>query len=348
VKVSPLVVIVCCPACCGLDRYFRRAFDKASPKPPHLRRLPRPRDLHEDPKDFRNYVGSDTRPIEKAIEGMLSELDPHSQYLAGLEYEDLMVSTRGEFGGLGILISFRDNFPTVMSPIDGTPAERAGIRGGDQSPRSKARHRRLGGIGGRLLRGEPTKAAFRSRPDRRRHRICARARSHQRLPFLIQQDERILHPRVELRQKTARIWKTPWTAGNKACGLVMDFRRTRAGSGSHRSHRTFLIRTSLVYTKGRLANANRIIVQPTSKAGSGRDGERNSASAGDFRWRWRQGVIGRPDVFGGNGRPFTLSETEAVLPPRRLHASGRSIHKDERTRRKRSGGGERRRRRDGR
>jgi carboxyl-terminal processing protease len=85
-------------------------------------------------KVSQNYVDEvDTHElIDAAIQGMLGELDPHSQYLAGLEYEDLMVSTRGEFGGLGILISFRDNFPTVMSPIDGTPAERAGIRGGDQ------------------------------------------------------------------------------------------------------------------------------------------------------------------------------------------------------------------------
>jgi len=86
-------------------------------------------------KVSQNYVTEvDTHKLmKKAIDGMLSELDPHSQYLDGLDYEDLMVSTRGEFGGLGMLISFRDNYPTVMSPIDGTPAERAGIRGGNLS-----------------------------------------------------------------------------------------------------------------------------------------------------------------------------------------------------------------------
>ena len=70
--------------------------------------------------------------IREAIDKMLYDLDPHSQFLAGLEYEDLMVSTRGEYGGLGIFISFRDNYPTVISPIEGTPAEKVGLRGGDQ------------------------------------------------------------------------------------------------------------------------------------------------------------------------------------------------------------------------
>ena len=70
--------------------------------------------------------------VTQAIEDMLKELDPHSQYLSGLDYEDLMLSTQGQFGGLGIFITFRDNYPTVISPIEGTPAFKAGIQGGDQ------------------------------------------------------------------------------------------------------------------------------------------------------------------------------------------------------------------------
>ncbi len=70
--------------------------------------------------------------VTGAIESMLSELDPHSEYMTGLMYEDLRVKTQGTFGGLGIFISFRDNYPTVISPIEGTPAARAGIEGGDQ------------------------------------------------------------------------------------------------------------------------------------------------------------------------------------------------------------------------
>ena len=70
--------------------------------------------------------------VKDAIESMLGELDPHSQFLTGLDYEDLMVNTQGIFGGLGFFISFRDNFPTVISAIEGTPAYRAGIQSGDQ------------------------------------------------------------------------------------------------------------------------------------------------------------------------------------------------------------------------
>ena len=70
--------------------------------------------------------------IDAAIEGMLEELDPHSVYLDELDYQNLMISTEGKFGGLGITISKRDNFPTVISPIEGTPAYRLGIQGGDR------------------------------------------------------------------------------------------------------------------------------------------------------------------------------------------------------------------------
>ncbi len=70
--------------------------------------------------------------LEAGIEGMVRHLDEHSQYLPPRFYEDLMMSTEGEFGGLGITINIRDHYPTVVSPIEGTPAFLMGIRGGDQ------------------------------------------------------------------------------------------------------------------------------------------------------------------------------------------------------------------------
>ena len=70
--------------------------------------------------------------IEAAIDAMLKELDSHSIYLSRHEWENLMIDTRGEFGGLGISIAIRDDFPTVISPIEDTPAYRLGITGGDQ------------------------------------------------------------------------------------------------------------------------------------------------------------------------------------------------------------------------
>lgn len=70
--------------------------------------------------------------IEAAIEGMLTSLDPHSAYHNPDSYEDLRVSTRGEYGGLGMEVTSRDDFITVVSPISDTPAERAGLRTNDR------------------------------------------------------------------------------------------------------------------------------------------------------------------------------------------------------------------------
>ncbi len=69
--------------------------------------------------------------IEAAIRGMLAALDPHSSYLDPKNYQDMQVSTRGAFGGLGIEVSMENGLVKVISPIDDTPAFRAGIQAGD-------------------------------------------------------------------------------------------------------------------------------------------------------------------------------------------------------------------------
>ncbi|MGX9352756.1 S41 family peptidase [Shimia sp. W99] len=69
--------------------------------------------------------------IEAAINGMLTSLDPHSSYLSPDDAEDMRVQTRGEFGGLGIEVTQEDGLVKVVSPIDGTPADEAGIEAGD-------------------------------------------------------------------------------------------------------------------------------------------------------------------------------------------------------------------------
>ncbi|WP_282077284.1 S41 family peptidase [Epibacterium ulvae] len=69
--------------------------------------------------------------IEAAIGGMLSSLDPHSSYLSPDDAASMRVQTRGEFGGLGIEVTQEEGFVKVVSPIDGTPAEEAGIESGD-------------------------------------------------------------------------------------------------------------------------------------------------------------------------------------------------------------------------
>ncbi|MBM7061080.1 S41 family peptidase [Pseudomonas sp. UL073] len=69
--------------------------------------------------------------LENAIKGMLSNLDPHSAYLEPEDFQELQESTSGEFGGLGIEVGIEDGFVKVVSPIDDTPASKAGIQPGD-------------------------------------------------------------------------------------------------------------------------------------------------------------------------------------------------------------------------
>jgi carboxyl-terminal processing protease len=79
------------------------------------------------------YVDSvdDQRIVESAIRGILQELDPHSKYLDPTQYEDIRISTTGNYSGVGLDVSLEDGRVTVVSPLDGAPAARAGILPGD-------------------------------------------------------------------------------------------------------------------------------------------------------------------------------------------------------------------------
>src|SRR3990167_4792041 len=70
--------------------------------------------------------------IYGALKGMLAVLDPYSQFLDPDSYNELKVDTEGEFGGLGIEITIRDDLLTIISPIDDTPAYRAGLMSNDR------------------------------------------------------------------------------------------------------------------------------------------------------------------------------------------------------------------------
>jgi len=74
---------------------------------------------------------TDEQLIESAINGMLTSLDPHSSYLNKKSFQDMQVQTRGEFGGLGIEVTMENGLVKVVSPIDDTPAFRAGLQPGD-------------------------------------------------------------------------------------------------------------------------------------------------------------------------------------------------------------------------
>src|SRR5881394_4482554 len=80
-----------------------------------------------------NYVEpvEDKKLITEAINGMLSGLDPHSAYLDAEAFRELQVGTQGQFGGLGIEVGMEDGFVKVISPIEDTPAFKAGVKPGD-------------------------------------------------------------------------------------------------------------------------------------------------------------------------------------------------------------------------
>ncbi|MEL6955353.1 MAG: PDZ domain-containing protein, partial [Pseudomonadota bacterium] len=69
--------------------------------------------------------------MEAAIDGMLSSLDPHSGYLSPDDFRAMQVQTSGEYGGLGIEVTMEDGFLKVVTPMDDTPASRAGLESGD-------------------------------------------------------------------------------------------------------------------------------------------------------------------------------------------------------------------------
>jgi carboxyl-terminal processing protease len=95
--------------------------------------------------------------IRAGIRGMLSSLDPHTDFLDERDFKELQVMTEGQFGGVGIHIGIMDQQLTVISPIEGTPAERAGIRGGDRIAQieGKSTENYTTDDAIKVLRGEP-------------------------------------------------------------------------------------------------------------------------------------------------------------------------------------------------
>jgi carboxyl-terminal processing protease len=102
----------------------------------------------------RDYVVpvSDKKLIQAAIDGMLTSLDPHSGYLDPSSFSDMQDTTRGDYGGLGLVVSAEDGAVKVISPMDGTPAAKAGIQAGDY----------ITAIDGASILGQPLNDAVKS------------------------------------------------------------------------------------------------------------------------------------------------------------------------------------------
>ena len=102
--------------------------ERAGPSPSDLGLIVGVMQLVE--RDYVHPVG--TNELTKdALKGMLSRLDPHSDYMDEQEFRESQADIAGKFGGLGIQISEQGGIPKVISPIDGTPAARAGLQPGD-------------------------------------------------------------------------------------------------------------------------------------------------------------------------------------------------------------------------
>jgi carboxyl-terminal processing protease len=208
--------------------------------------------------------------LENAIRGMLTGLDPHSAYLNTDEYKELKIGTTGKFGGLGIQVGMEDGFVKVISPIDDTPAYRAGIESGDLIIRldDKSVKGMTLNDAVKIMRGEPgTEIKL----------TVIREGTDKPLPFTVVRDiisvksvkSRILEPgygyvRISnFQSKTARdlvdeLAKLKSENEDELKGLVLDLRNNPGGvlSAAADVSDAFLDEGKLVYTKGRLENSD--------------------------------------------------------------------------------------------
>ena len=208
--------------------------------------------------------------LENAIRGMLSGLDPHSAYLSPDEYQELKIGTTGKFGGLGIQVGMEDGFVKVISPIDDTPAFRAGIKAGDLIIRLNEKSVKGMTLNEavKIMRGEPgtdiTLTIIREGADKP-------------LTITVTRDiisvksikSRILEPGFGYVRITNFQSKTPrdmlaaideLTENNKGAlkGLVLDLRNNPGGvlSAAADVADAFIEEGKLVYTQGRIENSH--------------------------------------------------------------------------------------------
>lgn len=208
--------------------------------------------------------------LEHAIRGMLSGLDPHSTYLNPDEYKELKIGTTGKFGGLGIQVGMEDGFVKVISPIDDTPAFRAGLEAGDLIIRLDEKSVKGMTLNDavKIMRGDPgTDIKL----------TVVREGANKPLAFVVTRDiiavksvkSRILEAdygyiRISNFQSgTARdlvneISKLKKENKNELKGLVLDLRNNPGGvlSAAADVSDAFINEGKLVYTQGRVSNSD--------------------------------------------------------------------------------------------
>ncbi len=213
--------------------------------------------------------------VDGAIKGMLNKLDPHSDYMTEREYRELIATTSGQFGGVGIEISVEQGVPQVISAIDGTPAATAGIEPGDRIIKADGQPIVGMDIGDvvRRLRGKPgTRVVLTiARANKPEFALpITRAIIHVDSVKSAMQPGRIGYVRIstfdentpgELRAALARLRQQ---AGGKMAGFILDLRNDAGGLLDAAVEVTgdFLDGGKVVTTRGREADENRVYDAP--------------------------------------------------------------------------------------
>lgn len=290
---------------------------------------------------------------EAAITGMLDELDEHSVFLKPENYESLRTSTEGEFGGLGIVIQPRDHYPTVMSPIEGTPAYYMGIQGGDQIIE-------IEGESTYDYTSQEAVEKLRGPKGSRVNITIKRPGSEEPIPLTITRDiikvesvpysfmiDDIGYVRIQNFSKTTvdELRDKLGELDSKIMrGLVLDLRFNPGGllDAAKRVSELFLERgTLLVYTKGRLAansmsfyaerHGETLAPVPMVVLVNGSSASASEIVAAALQDHDAALVVGKTTFGKGSVQTvFQLNEREALklTTARYFTPSGRSIHKD--------------------
>jgi carboxyl-terminal processing protease len=211
----------------------------------------------------------DRKLLNYAIEGMLSGLDPHSTYLDEDEYRDIRAGTSGEFGGLGIEVGMENGFVKVISPIDDTPAQRAGVLAGDLIIRLDEKP-----VKGMSL--DEAVKLMRGKPGTKLKLTIVREGEDKPIQITVVRDiiktvsvkYRMLEPGfgyVRISQFQARSPEDMLTgigalkrqAGNGLKGLVLDLRNNPGGvlNAAVAISDAFLTGGTIVYTEGRIRDS---------------------------------------------------------------------------------------------
>ncbi|ALD98206.1 MULTISPECIES: S41 family peptidase [Pseudomonas] len=206
--------------------------------------------------------------LENAIKGMLSNLDPHSAYLGPEDFQELQESTSGEFGGLGIEVGVEDGFVKVVSPIDDTPASKAGIEAGDLIVK----------INGTPTQGQNMQEAVDKMRGKIGEKITLTLVRDGGTPF----DVTLARATIQVKSVKAQMLENGYgyiritqfqvktgdevgkalakfrkDNGKKMSGLILDLRNNPGGvlQSAVQVADHFLTKGLIVYTKGRIANS---------------------------------------------------------------------------------------------